>query len=251
MFMGPMMNKALGALAGPKQLTVLGKTIDVQVSPSNVQFTSTGGQIALDMMMAIEGTQNAQFVFTPNGNPTLDPGMGMQLDLADDLANDLMSQMTSLGLLNLSMPTTGGTFDSVQIAAGGSPPMISADTSGTMQMILPDMKVTFMQAGSPVASAALNAEMALAVTPSNNGYTAAFQLGTPTVDIDVTNDIPNETRFTNDDLSKAVELALQSQIASISALLAAVPLPEIDGIQMRNLAIGGDQGYVTIKGDLQ
>ncbi len=251
MFMGPMMNKALGALAGPKMLSLGGKQVEFQISPSDVEFTSTGGLIALDTQIQISGTQNAKFVFTPNGNPQMDPGMGLQLGLADDLANDMLSQITALGMLNLSMPTNGGTFDSATMAAT-SPPMISADPAdGKMRMILPDMKVTFTQKGTPMASAALNAKIDMAVTPANNGYAIAISLGKPEINIDVTNDIPNETRFTNDDLSKAVELALNSQIASISALLGGIPLPAMDGLQMTNLSVGGDQGYVMVKGDLQ
>jgi hypothetical protein len=251
MFMGPMMNKALGGLAGPKMLSLGGKQVEFQISPSDVQFTSSGGLIALDTQIQIQGTQNAQFVFTPNGNPQMDPGMGLQLGLADDLANDMLAQITALGMLNLSMPTNGGTFDSATMAAT-SPPMISADpASGKMRMILPDMKVTFTQNSTPVASAALNAQIDVAVTPANNGYAIAISLGKPEIDIDTTNDIPNETRFTNDDLSKAVELGLNSQIASISALLGGIPLPAMDGLQVTNLSVGGDQGYVMVKGDLQ
>ena len=251
MFMGPMMNKALGALAGPKMLTLGGKQVTFQISPSDVEFTPTSGLVVLDTQIAIGGTENAKFVYTPNGNPSLDPGQGMQLGLADDLANDMFSQMTTLGLFSLSMPTDGGTFDSAGMTAT-SPPMISADPSdGKMRMILPDMKVVFTQAGTPVASAALNATISLDVAPANNGSAIAIQLGKPEIDIDVTDDIPNETRFTKADLSKAVELALQSQIASISALLAGIPLPAMDGLQMSNLGIGADSGYVMIKGDLK
>jgi hypothetical protein len=120
-----------------------------------------------------------------------------------------------------------------------------------MRLILPDMKVIFTQGGSPVASGALNAKIDLDVAPSNNGYTVAIQLGKPDLSIDVTDDIPNETRFADKDLSTAVELALGSQIASISALLGAVPLPQVAGLQMKNLSVGGDSGYVMVKGDLQ
>ena len=252
MFMGPMMNKALGALGGPQKLNVLGKTIDVQVAPSNVAFTSAGGEISLDTMMAIEGLKDTKFIYTPNGSPAMDPGNGMMIGLADDMANDILAQVTALGLINMNMPTTGGTFDSVTIMAGGSPPMISGDPAdGKMRMILPDMKVTFTQSGTPVASAAMNVKMDLAVAPSNNGYTVAIQLGKPDIAIDVTDDIPNETRFSDADLSTAVGLALNSQIASISALLGAVPLPQMAGLTMRNMSVGGDQGYVMVKGDLQ
>ncbi len=251
MFMGPMMNKALGALSGPKTLHMLGHDITVQVSASQVNFTSSAGFVVLDSSLAISGANSTMFTFTPDGMPVMDPGNGMQFGMADDMANDMLAQVVSLNLLNLSMPAPGGTFDSANISAT-SPPMISADASdGKMHMILPDMKVVFTQQGTPVASAALNAKIELAITPTNNGNTIAIQLGQPALNIDVTDDIPNESHFTNDDLSKAVTLGLQSQIASISALLSAVPLPTVNGIGLSNLSMGADSGYVMIKADLQ
>ena len=38
--MGPIVNSAFGALAGPKKLNVLGKTIDIQVEPTDLSFDS-------------------------------------------------------------------------------------------------------------------------------------------------------------------------------------------------------------------
>jgi len=253
MFMGPMMNKALGALGGPKQLNVLGKTIDVQVSPSAITFTSTGGLVTLDTMMLIEGTESSKgFIYTDNGMPNMDPGMGMQIGLADDLANEMLSQLVATGMLNLSMPATAGTFDSNNIAMT-SPPMISADpTDGQMRLILPDMMVTFTLKGQPVGKAALNAKVDLEIVPATgNDYAVAIKLGKPTIECDVLDDIPNQTEFTNKDLGRAVQLTLDSQITSIGALLGSIPLPAMAGLQMKDLSLSSDDGYVMMKGTLQ
>ncbi|HUJ57801.1 MAG TPA: hypothetical protein VLX92_04900 [Kofleriaceae bacterium] len=251
-FMGPMVNQAFGALAGPQQLSLLGQTIDVQVAPSDVEFSDAGGTIVLDTSFLIQAAKNSKgFVSTQDGTPNMNPGMGMQLGIADNLANDMLAQVTSLGLLDISMPTNGGTFDSAAMSAT-SPPMISAAAAdGKMQLVLPDMKVTFTQQGVPVASAALNATVDLQIASVNNGYGVAIQLGTPTIDIDTTNDIPNDTKFTNDDLSKAVTLALSGQIASISALLGSIPLPSVEGLQLTNVSVGADSGYVMLSGTLK
>jgi hypothetical protein len=253
MFMGPMMNKALGALGGPQKLNVLGKTIDVQVSPSAVTFTSTGGLVTLDTSMLIEGTENSKgFIYTDNGMPNMDPGQGMQLGLADDLANEMLSQLVATGMLNLSMPANAGTFDTTQVSMT-SPPMISADPAdGHMRLILPDMIATFMLKGQPVGKAAINARVDLEITPATgNDYAVAIKLGKPTIDVDVLDDIPNQTEFTNKDLSTAVEICLDSQIASISALLGSIPIPAMAGLQMKDLSITADDGYVMMKGTLQ
>lgn len=253
MFMGPMMNKALGALGGPQKLNVLGKTIDVQVAPTDISFTSSGGLVTLNTKMLIEGTENSKgFIYTDNGMPTMDPGQGMQLGLADDLANEMLSQLVATGLLNLTMPASANTFDSTNIAMT-SPPMISADPAdGQMRLYLPDMMATFMLLGQPVGKAAINAKVDLKIVPaSGNDYAVAIQLGTPTIEVDVLDDVQNKTEFTNDDLSTAVKLSLDSQITTISALLGSIPLPQMAGLQMKDLSITSQSGYVMMKGTLQ
>jgi hypothetical protein len=250
MVMGPMINKALGAAGGPQKLNVLGKTIDMQVDPTDVVFDPSGGQVTLDMKLLIEGTEQQGFIFTDNGVPSIDAGHGMTLGLADDLANELLSQVVSTGILNMSMPTQGGTFDALNISMT-SPPMISADpTDGAMRLFLPDMAATFTFKGTPVANAAINAKVDLKIGPVNNGYGVALQLGTPEINIDVLDDIENATHFTNEDLSKAVNIGIEAQISSMSALLGSIPLPSVAGLQMRNLSIASDSGYVLMKGTL-
>jgi len=254
LFMGPMMNKALGGLGGPKELNVLGKTIAVQVSPSDIVFDSQGGLITLDMRMLIKGTETSKgFIFTDNGIPTMDPGNGLMIGLADDLANSMIQQLVATGMLNLSMPAQGGTFDATQIAMT-SPPMISADpTDGKMKLILPDMMATFTQGGSPVGRAAINATVDLKISPANNGYGVAIELGTPTIHANTIEDeIPNNTLMSDADLGKAVELCLGSQLASISALLGGIPLPAMPaGLTLKDMSVSSDDGYVMVKGTLQ
>jgi len=253
MFMGPMMNKALGGLGGPKQLMALGKTITVEVKPSDITFDSEGGLITLDMRMLIGGAESGKgFIFTDNGMPSMDPGNGMQLGLADDLANSLLSQVVTAGLLHIEMPQAGGSFDSSAIDMT-SPPMISADpANGMMRLVLPDMISTFKLQGRPVGKAAINATVELKITPANSGYGVAIELGKPTIHANVLDDIPNETMLADADLGKAVELTLQSQIASISALLGSIPLPALPGgLSMKDMSVTSDDGYVMMKGVLE
>ena len=252
MFMGPMMNKALGSLAGPQKLNVLGKTIDLQVSASDVTFTKNDGLVVLNTSVLIEGAENSKgYIFTDNGMPAMDPGMGLQFGLADDLANEMLSQFVALGGLNITMPATGGTFDATSIALT-SPPMISASpTDGKMVLVLPDMVATFTLQGAIVGKAAINASISLDITPAGSGYAIALQLGKPDISVDVLDDVANQTRFSDEDLSKAVKLATDGQITSISTLLGSIPLPAVAGIQLHNLSVGAAQGYVMVKGEIQ
>jgi hypothetical protein len=253
LFMGPMMNKALGGLGGPKELTVLKQTVTVEVSPADISFDTDGGLVTLDMKMLIKGTETSKgFVFTDNGFPSMDPGDGLMIGLADDLANNLLSQVVATGLLNLHMPSEGGTFDGTEIAMT-SPPMISADPSdGKMRVILPDMMATFTLQGTPMGRAAINAMVDLKVSSSNDGNAIAVELGKPEIQANVLDDIANETRLSNADLALAVELTLDSQVASVSALLGSIPLPALPaGLQMKNVSVTSDDGYVVMKGALQ
>jgi hypothetical protein len=206
------------------------------------------------MKMLIKGTENSKgFIFTDNGIPTMDPGQGLMIGLADDLANSMVSQLVATGMLNLAMPAQGGTFNKTEISMT-SPPMISADPAdGQMKLILPDMMATFTQDGTPVGRAAVNAKVSLKITPAIGGYGVAIELGKPEIHANTVEDeIPNHTMMTDEDLGKAVELCLDSQITSISALLGSIPLPAMPaGITLKDMSVTSDDGYVMVKGTLQ
>jgi len=248
--MEPMMNSALGGLAGPKAITVLGKNLRMEVSPTDISFGNDGALVSMSMSMGIGGAEAAKYVYVPNGNPTMDPGNGFQLGLADDLANGMMSQAKEIGLLNLEMPANGGTFDSTSISMT-LPPMINANGDGSMQIILGDMMATFKAGGTPVAKAAVNAKIALKVATAGNGYAVALELGKPELMFNILDDIANETRLSNADLETAAAGCIEAQIAHISALLVNIPLPAIAGLQMRNLTVGSDNGFVMVKGNFE
>jgi hypothetical protein len=200
----------------------------------------------------IEGAEKSPgYIFTDNGLPSMSAGDGFQIGLADDLANQMMAQISALDMLNLSMPQDGGNFDTTQIAMS-LPPMISADpTDGKMKVILGDMITTYADHGTPVARAAINASIDLKVVPANNGYGVALQLGEPTTHVTVLDDIANTTRMTNEDLARATEGCLDAQIESISKLLVAIPLPSVAGVQMKNVSLDGDDGYIVLQGEIE
>ena len=153
-FMGPMMNQALGGLAGPKQLNLLGKTIDITVAPTDLSFDAAGAVVALSTSFMIEGAEKSPgFIYTDNGTPTMTPGDGLTMGMADDLANEALAELTALDLLTISMPTPGGSFDNINLSMT-TPPMISADPAdGKMRLFLGDMKMEFTLIGHPVAVA--------------------------------------------------------------------------------------------------
>lgn len=249
--MEPLMNQALGALAGPKSLDVLGKTVAMEMAPATIAFTPAGGTVALDMKMMIAGAEGAKFIYTPNGTPALDAGAGFQLGLADDLANELLAEAAALGVLNLSIPKDGGTFDTIDLAMTLAP-MVSADPAdGSLKVVLGDTVATFKNEGRPVAKAAVNASIGLKINTAANGYGVALELGEPDLHVNVLGDIANDTRFADDDLARTVEAGLRGQIEFISKLLVSIPLPAVAGLQMRNITVGSDDGYVMVQGQFE
>src|SRR5215510_14985393 len=87
--MGPLVNHALGALAGPQKLDVLGRKLDLQVAPSAIEFDPTGAVVAMNLKALLEGSEASPgFLFTDNGALAMDRTQGLQIGLADDLLNE-------------------------------------------------------------------------------------------------------------------------------------------------------------------
>ena len=250
--MEPMMNKALGGLDGPQMMDVMGKTLHMEVDPTTIDIDSSGALVTLSTKVLLAGSESSPgFIFTDNGMPTMDSGTGMQIGLADDLANEMMAEVTAIGMLNLSVPAHGGSFDNTSIAMT-LPPMISADPAdGKMKVILGDMMATYTDHGTPVAKAAISAAIELKVVPASSGFGIALELGTPVTHVDVLDDIANTTRMTGQDLAKATEVGLAAQVTALGKLLSSIPLPAVAGVQMRNMSIGSDDGYVMVRGDVE
>lgn len=252
LLMGPLVNQALGALAGPQTLPVLGHSLTMQVAPSAVSFTPDGGLVEIDMKALLAGSESSPgFISTANGSPAMDPTFGFQLGLADDLANEMLAELAAVGALNLSVPQNVGVFDTVQIQMT-LPPMINADASdGVMRLMLGDMFATFTSHGTPVGKAAINAKVELKISPGPGSSSVALQLGTPELHVDTLDDIPNTTGLSGPDLANATAVGLGAQIDAISKLLVAIPVPSIAGLSFRNLSLAGDEGYVVVSAQLQ
>jgi hypothetical protein len=250
--MNPLMNQALGALGGPQRLDVLGKPLDMQVAPAAISFDPSGALVAMNMTVLLAGGEASPgFIFTDNGTPAMDPGHGFQLGLADDLANEMLAELQASGMLDLTLPVPGGLFDGAQIRMT-LPPMISADAAdGELRLVLGDLLATFTNHGTPVARAAINARVDLKVTPLVNGAGVALQLGKPDLRINVLDDVANVTGFSDTELASASAAMLGAQLDAISQLLVAIPLPAIAGLQVSNLSIGSDSGYVMVRGQFQ
>lgn len=248
--MGPLVNQALGALGGPQQLAILGSQLTLQVAPAAISFDAAGAVVAMDLTVALAGGEASPgFLYTANGTPALDPTRGFQLGVADDLVNELLAEAQAAGLLDLSVPVTGGTFDAAQLHMA-LPPVLSADAAtGKLHIVLGDIAATYTSHGAPVARAAINATVDLDIAPAGD-KTVKLELAPPQIHVDITDDLPNLTGFDDADLAHASVAVLGSQIDAISQLLVAIPVPAIGGLQARDLSIGADAGYLMVAGQL-
>jgi hypothetical protein len=247
--MNPLMNRALGALGGPQKLDVVGQQLALQVAPSSIAFDPSGAVLAMNMKALLAGSEvSPGFIYTDNGSPAMDPGHGFQLGVADDLVNELMAELQALGALDLTMTKPTQAFDATQVHLT-LPPMISADAAdGTMRLVLGDLVATFTSRGTPVAKAAINATVDLKIAAAPGGGSVVLQLGSPDIHVDTLDDIANATGIADDDLAKAVSASLTAELSTLGTLFSFIPLPAIAGLQVRDVSIGSDDGYVMVTG---
>jgi hypothetical protein len=250
--LGPLVNQALGALAGPQQIDVLGKKLDLQASPSAVAFTSAGALVTMNLKALLEGSESSPgYIFTDNGVPALDASRGFQLGLADDLINELLAEIHALGVLDLSVQQDFGPFDAAQFHLT-MPPMISANTSdGAMRLVIGDMIATFTHRGTTVVQAAINAQVDLKIAPTANPRQVTLQFGAVDLRVDLLDDAPGTAGVSGDDLAGATSTGIGIQLDSVSELLITLPVVSVAGIQLEHLSIGADSGYVMMSGQIR
>ena len=245
----PLINEALGALAGPKRLDVLGKTIELQTSPSAITFTSAGALVTLNLQTKIAGSEKSPgYIYTPNGSPAMSMTAGIQLGLADDLLNQLLAQVHALGILDIHLEENFGIFDTDDIKST-IPPMISANTDdGSMRLVLGDMVATFADNGKPILSAAINAQVELQVARGTTDDEIALQFGDVRAYVNVLGDGSDEAGGEDD--SGAAKAGIALQLGNMSQFLITVPLPAVAGVSLDNLALRADAGYVLMSGNV-
>lgn len=245
-FVDPMIRDALVDLAQPHQLDVLGKSVTIAGSPSAVEFSPAGGRVMIDLSFAMAGgDQSKGFTYTPNGNPALAAPDGIGLGISDDLINDALAQLTASGILDVTLPFDGGSFDTIQLSPGLAP-MVNADgTDGRLNVLLPDMTAKFLEHGSVVTTAAVNAQIAVAVRPAGDGGSVVIDLGEASFAIDAAGDA------TSSSFQAAIDLSAHDQTSSIQLTIGAIPLPKLGELTLSNVSLTADSGYLKALGTVR
>jgi hypothetical protein len=199
------------------------------------------------VQLLIEGTESSPgYIHTPMGSAAPAAGNGLALGLADDLANEALQEIVASGILNISLPDAGTTFDTIQLAAT-SPPMIGAAPDGMrIRLVLPDMMMTFMNQGASVAVAALNAEIDVKIAQASGSSSLAIDLGTPSMAMDVIED--NTGSATAEPAAgSAAGSGVNDQLGSIVQMLSNIPLPTLEGLTLSSTSASASNGYVLVK----
>ncbi|HWU87703.1 MAG TPA: hypothetical protein VN253_10535 [Kofleriaceae bacterium] len=248
----PLINDALGTLAGPQRFDVLGKHLDLQASPSAITFSRAGALVTINLATKIEGSESSPgYIFTPNGTPTMNVGNGIQVGLADDLVNELLAEVHAIGLLDLHLKQDFGVFDTADIKLT-VPPMISANsTDGALRLVLGDMIASFSDHGKEIIRAAVNAQVDLQIKRGNAAQEIALQFGKVRLFVNVLDTMNNdEVGDDLSDLSGAAAAGIGLQLDSLSQFLITVPVPSVAGVSLDNLALRADSGYVMASGQI-
>jgi len=241
----PLINQALGALAGPQQVDVLGNKLDLVAQPSGITFTPAGALVTMNISAKLEGSEKSPgYLYTPNGTPMLDVGSGVQLAIADDLMNEMLAEIHALGLLDIHVPVDVGIADAVDFKLT-LPPMISAN-DGSLRLVLGDMIATVSDQGKPVVSAAVNAQVELEIGRGSDPSQIALQFGKVDFFVNFLEDSGGDSAA----LAEAAGAGLGVQVKSMSQFMITVPTPTIAGLTVDTFGLRADSGYLVASGKI-
>jgi hypothetical protein len=254
-FVVPMLNKSLAGLNDTKTIDVLGTQVDVDVKPSQIDFTNVGGKVLLHTTLRAHG-DSGNFVFVQNTLPTMDMSHGFQLAVADDAANQLLTSLWSAKGLDKTVELEGGSYgeigklyDSVELKVA-VPPFVDA-SDGKLTLTVGDMVGSFKLGTSVVTQVAINAQVELQVTKGMDGK-LRFDVGTPTVYVDVIDEqIEGSNPLSNAQFEAIASFALTRIVAVGSGTVGAIPLPSVGGVSVTSLNIEQQHGYLIVDGEVQ
>jgi hypothetical protein len=254
-FVTPMLNDTLAGLNQTKSIDLLGKTIDVTVFPTQLDFDLSGALVAMDSELRAQG-DTGEFVFVDNLVPAMDKSRGFQLAIADDAANQLLTSFWSAKGMELALDletgpygAVGTLYDSVELSAK-VPPFLDASGDG-LQLAVGDLVASFKKDGNVVTMVAINAKVALKVASGQDGA-LRLDVGTPEVFVDILDEnIDGANSLSNADFEAITSFALERVVSFGGGAVGAIPLPAAGGVAVKNVSVGEQTGYLVVNGEIQ
>ncbi len=246
---------ALAGLVGqPLNANLLGRSTQISLEPTTLELSAGGLYFAVDTKVSVAGGEGGMFVSTPiDFSPALVPqGAGLNLALADDLANQLFSGMWASGALDLSLPITAVgpaaafldyTISTLDVKFS-LPPMIT--TAGSeLAFGLGDVIITGRDdAGNAVQTLALSASSTVVAAPDASGA-MALELGTPTIKAQVLTQLDSvQSPLTGESLEGIITGAWSLITPMANDALRSLPLPSIAGLSFGTPSLAGHNGFV-------
>ncbi len=256
-FVVPMLNDTLASLNETKTIEVLGKAIDITVTPAAIDFDVSGAIVEVDTeLRAQDDSASPGFVMVPNTVPLMDRSQGFQLAVADDAANQLLGSFWAAKGMEVSLDLTTGSYgeigelyDRVEIAAA-VPPFI--DASGeTLGLTIGDLVATFKKGDQVATRAVINARLGVIVIPGADGA-LRLDVGSPTTYVDVSDEnVDGANQLSTAQFEVIATFALSRAVAFASGAVGAVPLPAAGGVGLRDVGVSQQTGYLVVGGRVQ
>ena len=186
----------------------------------------------------------------------MDDTQGFQIAVAANAANQMFASLWAAKGLDqtLDLKTgpygdVGTLYDSVNISAL-APPYVDASGTG-LKLTIGDLMGTFLLGGETVTKIAINAQVDVQVSADMTGA-LHLDVGNPTVYVDILDEgVMGANELSSSQFEALTSFALSRIIAVGSGTVGAIPLPAVGGVQMSNVAIGEQTGYLVVQGDVQ
>ncbi len=251
----PIVEAKIAQLSKDHEVALLGKSLDVSVQPSSVDFNSAGGTIYLETK--VTGiADGAPYLSNPMPLPAIAGDQGVSVAISDDALNQALSALWDTGALNRNIELSsesgadigGGILDHVQLSAP-LPPVIGANAGdGSLKLIVGDMQLDLLKTGEQdaVSRIAISLELDINVV-EEAGQLKIATAGEPIIHMDRV----GSDGFLNDrDLEILVAFASNMLAGDLNRLLGEIPLPSFEGTSLANASVVADGGYLQVGANL-
>jgi hypothetical protein len=126
--------------------------------------------------------------------------------------------------------------------------MSAATDDGDMKLVIGDLMVTLIAQEAEEARLAFNVSIRMQL--EGEGTYMKLSLDPPEVEIDTTDEIPNLTNLSDDDLEAIHVAVIDAMMDQMLPLIGTIPLPSLAGVQLTDVSVNGQNGYVTVTGAL-
>ena len=246
----PMASRTLGVLDETRAIDVAGTQVDVDIEPTEIRFSPQGAEIVLDTSLRARG-DHGEFVFASTFAPALGTKLGVELAIADDAANQLLTSLwsarafdTELDLESGSFGAIGELYDAVQLQLL-VPPHVDASTR-PLALTFGDWIATFKRDGIGEATVVIHATTDLYVVTGDDGR-LHMNVSTPAVGIDLAGD---RGWISKGQYDAILAFAIDHVTTVGSSAVAAIPVPVI-GDATPDLWVEPDAGYLLVTGDVE